>query len=286
VITYKGYIYVADKTKNRILRFDSNGNWSGSIELPNEKYDDVLLTVDGDDNLYVALRGSEFFVGIYRLPAGADNLMKFSLKGQQPRAGDRLVGFFASRRGRLYLSTFPAEVLRSNWENMTFVYTLSGDFLGMVDYSLEGSKGDAYKVEYKDGNNMLSKYRLNASSIRPTKLLEKVGSVAFEPREPRLHRWTKEDFYLTGIDSLSRVYLSSQVSTRRYNANLELESEIPTSFEMLEKKDGITLGHRSIRISPSGRVYAYGIKGVKDSKWRYNESEVTFVVLRFKETKR
>jgi hypothetical protein len=286
-IDTKENIFVADRLKERIIKFDPQGTWIQSFALPEEEYFDLKLTVDGDDNLHVALRSSEFLVGIYKLSSLGGNFTKLTLSGRQARGGDRLVGLFASRGGRLYLSTFPAEVLRANWENMTFAYTLGGEFLGMVDYSLEGSKGDAYKVEFKNGNRILSKYRLNPSNVLPTKLLEVARSNTFQQWEATGTHWAnKQDFFLTGIDSLSRAYLSSEVLTRRYNEKLEIESEIPMSYEVLDKKYGIRLGHAAVRISPGGSVYAFGIKGMKEDKYRYGESEVTFVVLRFKETNR
>lgn len=287
VIDCSGNIYVVDLPKSRVVRFDLHGKMVLTIPLPHDKQRyNVLLAIDVENKLYVLITRGEFLLSLNKLNEASQILEEVTLRGKRPQGGDRIEGFSISKHGRIYIRTFPAEVLRANWENMTFVYTLTGDFLGMVDYSLEGSKGDAYKVEYENGNNVLSRYRVSTDDVRPTKVLEKSGGVTFEPMEAGPREWSKDDFYLTGIDSLSRVYLSSQVLTRRYNTELKIQSEIPTSYELLRKKYGIALGHLAIRISPGGQVYAFGIKGVKEGEYRYGVSEVSFVVLRFKETKR
>ncbi|MBI3766116.1 MAG: hypothetical protein HY277_06400, partial [Ignavibacteriales bacterium] len=270
VVDRSNNIFLTHSKNNRIEKFNEVGDWVDEIILPDERYfgQDVIspavslkLGLDGQDNLYVNVLFFEYEVALYKYDRSGKLLMKFPFRKQKPVEGsDRVINFFVSSRGNVYIRTFPAGLMRAS-DTPVYAYDQRGNFLGMVDYDLEDSNGDIYRFDRtRPDISSFQKMQHDAGgNLTPSHDLKKLATVAFSEVVGWLKKKYGNTWTVVGFDRNDNLSLTNGIITKTLDDHLREIRSIQTPLEMLEQQN-ISVTQRNIRISPNGGLYLSGMK--------------------------
>ncbi len=267
IVDQKDNIIIADNDKEQIHFFNKFGHWEKSISMPTFVDDGksrlewtggtrtrMKLSLDGLNQIYINVCFGVNEYGIYKIDTNRISVVQISLNGKIPGIDKRVIGFFVSKNGIIYLHTSPVGNPLDT-SNPDFAYDKNGKLLGQVDYYIENSEGDVYRLS--------SEHKGYKSFVKYLKGINK-GMVASD----QLVRESKEEhlpfgntgsmygnFYtFAGIDWKDNLYVTNGEITKQYDKNLNLVKDYSTPLKQFEEKNIFT-DQTKLKISPNGSMY-------------------------------
>jgi hypothetical protein len=295
-IDTQGLIYIPDVAKWRILVFDEKDKLKKTLAIPYQPSTQprvgysphghrIYLAIDRMNRLYAHITSMNHFAALYRFDAtGIVHELPIQTR---PGGADNVGTLYVNEH--LYIPSFPVEILRTGWNNTIFKYDLSGNFIGMVDYCIEDASGQVYQPSMeKSGGRydwQLSMYSKPGVATVSTQGLRQLKKLSIPTGMTDTNK-NIPSFLFSGFDEKMNCYVTNGNTTRVFDSSFKLIREISTKVDDLERTIGLISSSSNIKVSRDGEIYLHGLQTPEGRKKnKYPVGEVSFVVLKFKETK-
>jgi hypothetical protein len=273
-----GNIFIVDKQHDRILQFSSNLEEKHSIDIkiPLLKKlntsDEVRyliehhlykteLEFDSKNNLYVLISLNEFYLDIFKFDETGQLINEFIINGNGPQ--HYLRDFFISRQDKIYINTFPINILDIEYLNtgQVFVYDLEGDFIGRTDYFIEDNNSIAIKRNLLNRSDFqLDFFPILENEVKTTDklILKNSFSIPYNKNKS----WS-----FLGIDINNQLYFiqgRKPLIVRRINSDRTTYDDFIIDENLFKSKNILFKSEiKNVELTKSGEIILFGLKFIK-----------------------
>ncbi len=288
-----GNIFIVDKQNDRILQFSSDFKAKQFLDMKeplqrhisssndfryfieNHLYS-VKLEIDLQNNVYALIGINEFFIDLFKYDKTGQFVNDFKLNGDKPQ--QYLRDFFISSQDKIYINTFPINILNIEYLNtgQVFVYDLGGAFIGRTDYFIEDNDRVAIKRNLlNESDFQLDFFLIPESTVKTTDKLILKSSLS----TPNIN---SKAWSFLGIDNHNRIYYIQgrmPLIIRRINSDRISYDDLAIDEKFFKSNNIVFKSEiKNVELTKEGEIILFCLK-VNNSTYSYEDyfgfSEVT-----------
>jgi len=255
-------IFVSDAVQRKIIIFDKNGEFNSEININNiikQKFNQVKITLDEEDNLYVLFLLGDFFRGLIKF--NKNNVLYNEFELEKPLPMDRTTNI-SVRNNNIYIRTFPSAMDPRYIEQGTvFVYNTFGMYLGRTDYDLVDKNGLIYKSNIDKEKYYIEIFdKPKENKVLLTRDLIKMDEIVI----PHLHPGKisyQDHWYIVGIDNMNNIFISNDIDIKSFNFYKKERNRTNFKMKEIRSKDIFIMHRAKIQCNLVGKLFLLATKG-------------------------